>query len=430
MVYIFLNMISKFHPAACYGGEQLDGVQYAKSINPLPPMATSQASPTLSTSSLQHVQCTSPSLSPPPAPAMNTIDENTLAEQQYCHPMETPPTSPANQPTATGSDPSPPPPIPTSISDQLPLPPSTSISQPLPPVPLPSLQSVRHLSPSPSLSHPPEQRAEATPGQDLLEPRGTAAAPPSPDRIEEVADKASQLEDQFVEVLTNTKIEFQRKPVGFLDELRTTLTTLPVSRRFKHLHFLKQQRDRIMNASSVDEVFKILDDYWDYTNYALLQHLVERFGEEALKKQMREYVATLEQFERKTTIQESSTSSGRHPKRRRIVYDEFDLQYHCHFSTVDLQLHRDSAVYTLYEARQLEESVAKRSCLEPYAVRLQKVRPSSVAITLMCPCIALELILEALEKDFLETHQIMSVIIDEKPLEEYSEEYVKVCATS
>jgi len=87
-------------------------------------------------------------------------------------------------------------------------------------------------------------------------------------------------------------------------------------------------------------------------------------------------------------------------------------------------------VYTLYEARQLEESVAKRACLELYAVRLQKVRPSSVAMTLMCPYVALDLILETLEKDFLEAHQIVSVTIDEKPLKEYSEEYVKVCATS
>ena len=184
-----------------------------------------------------------------------------------------------------------------------------------------------------------------------------------------------------------------------------------------------------MNAKNIDDIFEILDDFWDYTDYALLQHLVERFGEEALKKEMSEYVAALEQFEKGTTIQESNTasSSSRYPRRNinQILFGYLD-----NFSTVDLQLHRDPAVYTLYDARQLEESIAKRTCLEPYAVRLKRVCPSSVAITLMCPRVALELILGALEKDFLETHQIVSVTIDEKPLEEYSEEYVKVCATS
>ena len=286
----------------------------------------------------------------------------------------------------------------------------------------------------PSLSPPPELRAEVTQPQSQLEHHGTAAALPSPNRMEEVADQALQLQDQFINLLTNTQIEFSKKSKapGFLDEFCTTLSKLPISQRFKHLHFLRKQRQRIMQASSVDEIFEILDDFWDYTDYALLQHLVERFGEEPLKKEMREYVAALEQFEKGTTIQESITSSCRYMfmyRRRKNVGRKIDLRFDYDFSTVDLQLYRDPAVYTLYDARRLEESVTKRSCLEPYAVRLWNVRQSSVAITLMCPRVALELILEALEKDFLDTHQIVSVTIARKPLEEYSEEYVKVCAT-
>ena len=241
-----------------------------------------------------------------------------------------------------------------------------------------------------------------------------------------MADQASQLQDQFVGVLTNAKIEFRSKPVGFVEKLRVTLTTLPVSRRFEHLHFLRDHSDQIMKANSVDEIFKILDRYWDYTDYALLKHLVERFGEEALKKEMSEYVAALEQFEKRTTIQESNTasSSSRYPRRN---INQFPFEYLYNFSTVDLQLNRDPAVYTLYDAQQLKESITKQACLEPYTELLQGVRRSS---TLMCPRVALELILEALEKDFLEAHQIVSVTIDRKPLEKYSEEHVKVCATS
>ena len=362
--------------------------------------------------------------------ALNTIEENALAariQQQHCHPVETPPTSPASQPVATCVDPSPPDTSFTDpISDQVPLPPSATTSQPFLHHPTPNPQSVRHVSPSPSLSPPPELSVEASQPQGLLEPRGTAAALPSPDRIEEVADQASQLQDQFVGVLTNAKIEFRSKPVGFVEKLRVTLTTLPVSRRFEHLHFLRDHSDQIMKANNVDEIFKILDRCWDYTDYALQQHLVERFGKEALKKEMSEYVAALEQFEKGTTIQESNTASSSSRYRKR----KLDESYLYNFSTVDLQLHRDPAVDTLYDARQLKESITKRACLEPYAVLIQGVRPSSAAITLMCPRVALEIILEALEKDFLETHQIVSVTIDRKPLEEYSEEYVKVCATS
>ena len=282
------------------------------------------------------------------------------------------------------------------------------------------------------LSPPPPVPPPAAPAQGQLEPRGTAAALPSLGRIKEVADEALQLEDQFRDVVTNAQVEFSKKSKapGFLDEFRITLTKLPISQRFKHLHFLRKQRHRIMQAGSVDEIFEILDDFWDYTDYVLLQHLVERFGDEPLKKQMREYVATLEQFEKKTTIQESNTatSSSRYPERGIVSFD-FQLKFRDDYSTVKLQLSRDPAVYTHYEARQVEESLAKRSCIEPFTVHLQ-VYPGSVTITLMCPRVALELILEALEKDFLETHHIVSATIDEKPLEEYSQEYVKVCATS
>ena len=43
-----------------------------------------------------------------------------------------------------------------------------------------------------------------------------------------------------------------------------------------------------MKAHSIDEIFKILDEYWDYPDYAVLQRLVEEFGESALKKEMSE----------------------------------------------------------------------------------------------------------------------------------------------
>ena len=353
--------------------------------------------------------------------ALNTIEENALAariQQQHCHPMETPPTSPASQPVAT--------------SDQLSLSGtnSTDAISTYPILPLPSTQP-SHPQPTPSpqpasssIPPPSEPTAEGTQPQGLPASCTPAATLPNQDAVERVIDEAAQLEKRFMKVVAHTKMEFSKKAPGFLDDLRITLTTLPISSEFKHLRFLRKQRDHIMNANSIDEIFKILDDYWDYTDYALLQHLVQEFGESALKREMSEYVAALEDFEQCTTIQQSNTASSDSRYLRRSVYRNYD------FSTVDLQLQRDPAVFTLYKARQLEESVAKRACLEPYAVRLQRVRPSSVTITLRCPRVALELILEALQKDFLEAHQIVSVTIDYKPLEEYSEEYVKVCATS
>ena len=148
---------------------------------------------------------------------------------------------------------------------------------------------------------------------------------------------------------------------------------------------------------------------------------MQEFGGNALKKEMSEYVAALVTFEQRTTIQQSNAaaSDSRYPKQ--YVYGGYE------FSMVDLKLRRDPAVCTLYEARELAESIAKRSCLEPYVVRQKKAFSGSVVVCLLFPCSALEVIIPRLDQQFLETHQIILVIIDQKPVEEYSEEYVKVC---
>lgn len=340
--------------------------------------------------------------------ALNAIDENSLAtriKQQHCRPMETPPTSPDNQPVAASNNPSPPG---TSSTSTI----STSFSNQINP------QPVQHTYSSPSLPLSPEPSAEATQQGCVQGQHATAVAQLDPNRIEEVAHEASQLQNQFVSVLTHTKIEFSRKPAKFLAELSITLTTLPVSEKFKHLQFLRKKRDFFMNASSVDEIFKVLDDHWNYTEYALLQHLVQEFGGKALKREMNKYVADLEQFEKRTTIQESNTAAPN--SSFSMMHGDYNS------STMELQLPRDPKTCTLYEARQVKESVAKRACLAPYVVHMPTIRSNSVTITLMCPRVVLELIVLALDREFLETHQIISVIIDKKPLEEYNEDYVKV----
>ena len=206
-------------------------------------------------------------------------------------------------------------------------------------------------------------------------------------------------------------------------KLRITLATLPVSDKFKHLQFLRKQKKHIMNALSIDEIFEILDKHWDYTDYYLLQHLIQEFGGSRLKKEMREYVTALEQFEKRTTIQKSNTAASKSKYPKRHICGGYQ------FSTVDLHLRRDPTVCTLYEVRQKKEVVVKRASLKPYVARQKKARPSSVVISLLFPCSALELILVALDEEFLETHQIVSVTIDNKPLKEYNKEYVKVCVS-
>ena len=83
----------------------------------------------------------------------------------------------------------------------------------------------------PPVPNPPE--AEATQPQTSSGQRGT----PDPDRIKEVTEEAIELDERFLNVLINTKLEFSRQPVEFMGELCIHLTSLPVSRKFRHCTF-------------------------------------------------------------------------------------------------------------------------------------------------------------------------------------------------
>ena len=301
---------------------------------------------------------------------------------------------------------------------QQPPPPPPSTSQPSLPHAAPSLQPVPLTCPPPPPSPPPGPRAEVTQPQSVAAPQATATALPDSERVQKVAHEATQLQDQFVRVLTHTKITFSEKTAGFLGRLQITLTTLPLSNKFKRLCFLKEIKEEIKSAKSVPEIFELLEDYWNYGDYALLHRLVQEFGDSALQSEMGEYVAALERFEKGTTIQDFSRAK---PGDRDAPYD---------FSKAVLQLNKDPSKCTLYEVRQLVESLATSACLDQYVMFLSGHSCGSVIIKLAFPRVALDLIISALNKAFQETHQIVSVAIDEKPLEEYSEEHVKVCATS
>ena len=88
-----------------------------------------------------------------------------------------------------------------------------------------------------------------------------------------------------------------------LRKFKVTLTTLPLSKRLRHLVFLKKEKARIMRARDIEEIFDILEPYWDYTDYSLLEYLIKEFGTRQLQQEMERYIAQLEQFLKMTCIQ-------------------------------------------------------------------------------------------------------------------------------
>ena len=216
-----------------------------------------------------------------------------------------------------------------------------------------------------------------------------------------MAAEASELESKFVSVLIDTRVQFINKESerkDFLECFRVTLTTLPICRKYKHLHFLKQEKDKLKCAKDVDEIFDILEPFWNYVDYALLEHIIKAFGDKILNQKMSDYVTELNMFERKTLAQNFP----------------FQMKPPLEFRNVQIRTGIDSTVCTLFGVRKMGEAIA---ALEPYTHLLVALHASLVTITLAFPSTALELVLPIMNMQFLNIHNILSVSIDSKPME-------------
>ena len=414
--------------------------------------------------------------------ALEAISKNVLAselEQKYCQPPTTtatltqPPTDPSpiassdflppspassaplSPPSSESSLPlSPPSPhltsecslsrYPPPLSDSInTVPPSAPTSAPLPspphptPVPRPR-RHIRRTSPPPTLScstptpspQPPQlsplttTQPQQLPGwrPRVVKPKEEKVADQASqlqtkeERIRRVAEEASSFQEHFVTVLTHTQIYLSKREAAcseFLNGLCITLINLPLSTKFKHLLFLRTKRRQIEDAQSVSKVFEILEDLWNYTDYALLQRIVQEFADDEIREEMKVYTAELEEFEKRTTVKDFENATGI----KKTPYG---------YSKAVLEVCTDPSQCTLYQLRQIVMSLAQKSSLQCYVPLVNGVHSNSVLITLAFPRDAIELLMPALDRRFLSTHNISSVTIDEKSLQTYSKEYLMV----
>ena len=224
------------------------------------------------------------------------------------------------------------------------------------------------------------------------------------EKIRRIREEASELEIQFVSVVGQAEFCFsirESKCETFRLEFRTTLVNLPISKRFENLKFLEDKCEEIESASSVSKIFRLLQPYWNYTDYALLHHLINIFGDEDRKKMMKRYISSLETYEKRTTIQDYEDAMG---KRKEVPQGFFEAV----FTSQEI---KDPSEYTLYDVRQFAESLAQESSLEPYVLMIKKACIGSLVITIALPPPALDLLQQALYKEFLDTLKIVSVRI-------------------
>ena len=225
--------------------------------------------------------------------------------------------------------------------------------------------------------------------------------------VMKAAAQAAELSDQFVKMLSEAKtqlIDLESESTKFLTKFRTFLTTLPLSSKYKHLDFLKDEKPALKAANDVDEIFDVIEPYLTHTDYSLLKFIIATFCNKNLQKIMNSYILELEEFEKKTTVHDAQSTiyARKIPNGSKPVVICTDLP---------------PTVCTLHQVRQIREAIANEVALEPYSHLQLAVHASAVTIVLSFPELSLSLVAQAMTPDFLMTHNIESVFINQKKLQ-------------
>jgi hypothetical protein len=157
--------------------------------------------------------------------------------------------------------------------------------------------------------------------------------------------------------------------------------------------------------ASIDEIWFELEEYWDFLNYTLLEHLVDTFGYPAMKTRMLEYKEALVKFRHRTRL------------------CEFAKHYKCFVGkkvrmSLKVKFSENWEECTLEDLENWKESITQQFFLPSFVASLQEMDSGCVSITWAIPTIfaspVMEIVKMTTTQDFCKAYGIKSLKIDDE----------------
>ena len=183
------------------------------------------------------------------------------------------------------------------------------------------------------------------------------------------------------------------------------ITCLPVSARNQHRSFIEEKLTNIPPPVTFENTWSILNLYWDFLNYGLLEHVVNKCGSECLKQQMQHYILELSVFKQTTRLCDFVKNW---PCRDEKPPED-------HLKEVVVKMKHEWSQCTLEDVELFKTALVQRFFLPKYDILLQKTIEGCVCVTwLTSPSIAtlLQQNLANIETNFFKKHGIDAVTID------------------
>ena len=225
-----------------------------------------------------------------------------------------------------------------------------------------------------------------------------------------VRQEKDVLVSMYDKLVVNTAEKFcenQETSPNFLRKLRTSVAVLPTSLKYQHYYFLEQYSSRIAKTTTVEEIFSILNSYCNFLNCSLLAHIIDRFGDEDLKKELSIYATALKVFRVHTKIVDfgkTCTVSSEVPPG---------------FATLKMRMGANWEHCTLEDIEEHRRSLAQNSSVADYALYFMGEVPGSIYLLWSVSHRAVKFLATTMDQQFCNQHGIEEVTINGEVLEEY-----------
>ena len=183
--------------------------------------------------------------------------------------------------------------------------------------------------------------------------------------------KAKQKDNQFRTLVRRTCRHLSRtitKQEDFSD-FKVAVTFLPASLDGHHILLSPGDRKAIMEAKSFNQVFIVLNQYWTFVQYELLEYVVHEYGNAHLKKEMKAYVEAMDELEAQIGIDHFAPVKLCSPRP----------------DSVAMKIHLSGSQHMLRDAHNAQRSMAEQCGLHPHTVRTYQSTPGSTILTLLIP---------------------------------------------
>ena len=216
--------------------------------------------------------------------------------------------------------------------------------------------------------------------------------------IEVINEKVEDYNSRVIKL--KSSIFEQIKEKSTLMELKVALTSIPPRLGCQHDRFIKQCREQLVSKKeSFEEIFFEVSYYSTYLNYTLVDHLINEFGNEDLKKKMKDYITDIGEFRRNTSLHLFSRSEAANA-RLTISHDE---STNVEMLITEHNFKTSSA--TLEEVEIFRKEFARQYNLEDFVVMLIRVTEGSIILTWVIPKFVARIIRQTSKSvDFMSLH--------------------------